>query len=55
MCLDGSQELEAGAKACHDGRNFLLAGWWPDGVLTKTMSRIVILVLRVRLNVTMHA
>ncbi len=55
MCLDGSQELEAGAKACHDGRNFLLAGWWPDGVLTKTMSRTVIFDIESTFDVTTHA
>ena len=54
MCLDGAQELEASAKACHDGRNFHADGGLFGG-LTETMSRIVIWVLRVRLNVTMHA
>ena len=54
MCLDGAQELEAGAKSVrHDGRNFHADGGLFGG-LTETMSRIVILVLRVRLNVTTH-
>ena len=54
MCLDGAQELEAGAKACAMMKEFHADGGLFGG-LTETMSRIVIWVLRVRLNVTMHA
>ncbi len=45
MCLDGAQELEAGAKACAMMEGIFIADGGLFGVLTKTMSRIVVRVL----------